>query len=64
MILDSMDQIAEKQTNDYIRKWKDEFFGRAENVIQPFRNPNAKGYEAEFMRILDQVLELDKEISR
>ncbi|OCK74361.1 hypothetical protein K432DRAFT_256654, partial [Lepidopterella palustris CBS 459.81] len=55
---------ADIEVHEGLRKWKGRFFQDIDEAIRPFQGVRNGGYEQELTRIIDQALDLDKEISR
>jgi hypothetical protein len=60
-----MDDQMRLKADERIQQWKTKLVENVEAVIGPYRKPHSKdGYEQQLLGILDEVLNLDKEISR
>jgi len=59
-----MDKELSHEADEKLQRWKTRFFNDVEAVICWYRTPYSEGYEQEFLRIIGEALELDKEISR
>jgi hypothetical protein len=63
LLLNSTNKDPDNEANRLLQ-WKAEIFHEVEDVIGGCRRPNSDGYKQEFLRILDEALELDKEINK
>ncbi|KAF2814240.1 uncharacterized protein BDZ99DRAFT_380058 [Mytilinidion resinicola] len=64
LLLDSMTRELSHEVDEEVQQWKAKTIDQVEAVIYWYRSPDSEGYQEEFLRILDEALELDKEISR
>ncbi|KAF2649413.1 hypothetical protein K491DRAFT_721680 [Lophiostoma macrostomum CBS 122681] len=64
-VLDAMDEQAKLKADEKVQQWKRKLVENIEAVIGAYRKPHAQeGYEQQLLEILDEWLNLDKEISR
>ncbi|KAF2500103.1 hypothetical protein BU16DRAFT_578124 [Lophium mytilinum] len=64
LLLDSMDEKLSHKADETLPRWKARFFDQVGVMISSYRASHVRDYREEFMRIIDEALELDKEISR
>ena len=59
-----MDKELSHEADQKLQQWKTRTFDNVEAMICRYRTPCSEGYKQEFLRIIGEALELDKEISR